>query len=254
MDLSALALALVLGVLSTVHCWGMCGGLLLAFSAPATADRLPGVRRLASYNFGRITSYTLAGGIAGGLAGAALSGLAPGAGHRGLQLLAAVVLIVSGLALMKRLPGHAWLQGLGLAGWRQLQPVTRTLLPATHFHQRFLLGMVWGWLPCGFVYSMLALAGAQGTAPAGAAVMLALGLGTLPGMLAAQAGIAALRQRLRHLHAPTLAAWLLLSSGLALLLVQTPWRAAHHHKHGLEHAPPPPTLQRTEEPLPAAPR
>jgi sulfite exporter TauE/SafE len=236
MNYSWLPLAFALGLLSTLHCWGMCGGLLLAFSPapPSSAQGLSSIRRLLSYNLGRITSYALAGTLSGGLTGAALQGFAPGWGHRGLQLIAALMLILSGLALLQRLPGHARLQALGLALWRRLQPLSHRLLPAAHLHQRFLLGMIWGWLPCGFVYSMLALAAAQGSAVSGALLMTAFGCGTLPGMLVAQRGMQGLRQQLHRVRVPALGAWLLIGSGVALLYLQSPWRGdGMHHHHQL---------------------
>ncbi|MGD9601708.1 MAG: sulfite exporter TauE/SafE family protein [Gammaproteobacteria bacterium] len=237
MSLSFLPLAFALGLLSTVHCWGMCGGLLLAF-AGARGPAGGGLLNLLGFNLGRITSYTLAGALTGAAADAALGARTFDHGHQGLQMLAAGVLIVSGLALLRWLPGRDRLARLGLALWRRLQPLTRALLPAARPHQRFLLGMVWGWLPCGFVYSMLALAAAQGEARAGALLMLAFGLGTLPGMLAAQAGLDVLRARLSRLHAPALAGLLLVASGVGLLWLQGPFanvpagpHAAHHHMH-----------------------
>jgi sulfite exporter TauE/SafE len=107
-------------------------------------------------------------------------------------------------------------------------------LPAVHFHQRFLLGMIWGWLPCGLVYSTLAIAAAQGSGLRGAAMLAAFGAGTLPGMVAAQFGVQRLRHTLQRLRLQFLAACLLLASGVVLLLMQGPWAASHGplHDHG----------------------
>lgn len=235
MDSSLPLLAALIGLLSTAHCWSMCGGLLAAFSATAPVTGAAGVRRSLDYNLGRITSYALAGALAGGAVQLALDIGAAAWGHRAVQGMAALVLIASGFALMDRLPGKAWLQRAGLALWRRLQPLTRPLLPARDGPRRFLLGMLWGWLPCGFVYSMLAMAAAQGSAAGGAAIMAAFGLGTLPGMLFAQQGFAQLRHRFKWLPAPALGAWLLVFAGVGLLWMQAPWDAggghAHHHVH-----------------------
>ena len=51
--------------------------------------------------------------------------------------------------------------------------------------QAFPLGLLWGWLPCGLVYSALVTALASGSAASGALMMLAFGLGTLPNLLLA---------------------------------------------------------------------
>lgn len=242
MTASLYSLAFLLGLLSTLHCWGMCGGLLLAFSPPQKpADHgwITTCRHL-SYSLGRVTSYTVAGALSGGFAEFALRIMAPAWGHQGLQILAASILILSGLSLLHLLPGLARFQSMGLALWRRLQPLSRRLLPADRLSKRFLLGMIWGWLPCGFVYSMLALAAAQGTPASGALLMSAFGLGTLPGMLTAQRGIQTLRQRLTQLPAPALGAWLLICSGVVLLYLLSPWSEsglqAHHAQvnHAIE--------------------
>jgi uncharacterized protein len=231
MNLSLLSLAFTLGLLSTLHCWSMCGGLLLAFSPPARprANAFSDLRRLLSYNLGRVTSYALAGAFGGGFGTLALQRISPGWGHQALEILAGLFLIASGLALLKRLPALAGFQRVGLLLWRRLQPLSHGLLPADRLHKRFLLGMIWGWLPCGFVYSMLALAAAQGTALAGALLMTIFGLGTLPGMLTGQSGLQAVRKRIAHWPAPALGAWLLISSGILLLYLQVPWRKSDLH-------------------------
>ncbi len=233
MNLSLFPLAFTLGLLSTLHCWSMCGGLLLAFSPPARprTNALSDIRRLLSYNLGRVTSYALAGALAGGFATFALQKVSPLWGHRFLEILAGLCLITSGLALLQRIPALAGLQRLGLSLWRRLQPLSRGLLPADRLYKRFLLGMIWGWLPCGFVYSMLALATAQSSALAGALLMTAFGLGTLPGMLTAQSGIQSVRKRILHWPTSALGAWLLIGSGILLLYLQAPWGEGGIHAH-----------------------
>ena len=173
----------LVGLAGSIHCVGMCGGIVGALSSsasmPATA-----LTRVLAYNTGRIASYMLAGAIAGGLAGGAQS-LANLAGIQlGFYWLANLMLVALGLQLMNAWRGLAWLEQGGRVLWQRAQPtlapMMKTLLPADRPHQALALGALWGWLPCGMVYSVLLTAMLSGDALDGAAVMLAFGLGTLP--------------------------------------------------------------------------
>jgi len=179
-DSGFLALFLV-GLLGGAHCVGMCGGIVgaLAMGSPARWSM-----HLA-YNGGRILSYAIAGGIAGalGAAGLGLEGQIPV--RLVLYLFANLMLIALGLYLIGVSRALAFTERLGQSLWRRLQPLTRRFLPARHVGQAFPLGMLWGWLPCGLVYSALASALAAGSAQRGALLMLAFGAGTLPNLLLA---------------------------------------------------------------------
>jgi len=185
------------GLVGSVHCAGMCGGIVGAFSMAAprrafpvavvsantSALALDGALRVLAYNAGRIGSYMAAGALAGGLLGGVrqLAGAAP------LQLaaywLANLMLVALGLYLMDAWHGLAKLESVGKLLWSRLQPLTRRLLPVDHPVKALALGALWGWLPCGMVYSMLMSAMLSGSAGSGAAVMLAFGLGTLPALI-----------------------------------------------------------------------
>jgi sulfite exporter TauE/SafE len=145
---------------------------------------LDGAMRVLAYNLGRIGSYATAGALAGGLAGGAraLSGIS--AVQAGGYWLANLMLIVLGLYLMDAWHGLARLESFGQALWRRLQPFTKFLLPLDSLPKMLALGSLWGWLPCGMVYSMLLTAMLTGSAVSGASVMLVFGLGTLPTLLA----------------------------------------------------------------------
>ncbi|MGL5390287.1 MAG: sulfite exporter TauE/SafE family protein, partial [Shewanella sp.] len=73
--------------------------------------------------------------------------------------------------------------------WLALKPLAQRLVPMTSPGQAMVAGMIWGWLPCGLVYSTLTWAVASGSMYQGAGIMLAFGLGTLPALLSA--GVAA---------------------------------------------------------------
>jgi sulfite exporter TauE/SafE len=200
--LSLLPIFLV-GLFGSVHCIGMCGGIVTAFSSTVPPGRpvpvavvasgigssgmasaFDGAVRVLAYNAGRISSYATAGALAGGLAGGAgaLSGIATI--QAGGYWLANLMLIAIGLYLMDAWRGLAHLEWLGQGLWRRLRPLTQFLLPLDSIPKMLALGGLWGWLPCGMVYSMLFTAMLTGSALSGATVMLAFGLGTLPTLLA----------------------------------------------------------------------
>lgn len=181
--------AFFIGLLSTLHCLGMCSGIIgaLTFSLPETVHKRR--RRLLpfvlGYNFGRIASYTFAGGVSASILGGLFDVLSPATGHTLLRLMAAAVLLVIGLYLAGWLPMLALLERVGRPVWQRLEPHGRRLLPVRSPFHAVLFGAVWGWLPCGLVYSTLIWAASSGSAAHGALLMLAFGLGTLPTVLTA---------------------------------------------------------------------
>ncbi|CAH0296447.1 hypothetical protein SRABI70_04219 [Pseudomonas sp. Bi70] len=180
--------ALILGLLGGGHCLGMCGGLMGALSLAIPAERRhQRLRLLVAYNAGRILSYTAAGLLLG-LAGWAL---ASGPLAAVLRSIAGLLLIAMGLYLAGWWSGLTRIEALGRGLWRRLQPITRRFMPITSAPRALLLGGLWGWLPCGLVYSTLLWAASQGDALHSAALMFAFGLGTLPVLLAT--GLAAER-------------------------------------------------------------
>jgi sulfite exporter TauE/SafE len=177
----SLLAALLAGLLGGVHCVGMCGGIVAAFSFRADGTHPPFRLHLA-YNLGRITSYALFGALAGALgASLKLAGFLPV--QTLLYVLAQVVMILLGLYLAGFNRWVLVFERAGGALWTRVKPLFQKLLPVRTLPQALLAGMAWGWLPCGLVYSVLVSALAAGTAPSGAALMLAFGLGTLPNLL-----------------------------------------------------------------------
>ena len=188
-ELPALLLsALLLGMLGGGHCIGMCGGLMGALTlAIPPEQRQRRLRLLLTYNLGRIASYGLAGLLLGGAGWALASGPAASV----LRAIAGGLLVVMGLYLAGWWSGLTRIESLGRLLWRRLEPLARRLLPVGNARRALLLGAIWGWLPCGLVYSTLLWAASQGDALDSALLMLAFGLGTLPVLLAT--GLAAER-------------------------------------------------------------
>jgi len=180
--------ALVLGLLGGGHCLGMCGGLMGALTlAIPPEQRGRRLRLLVAYNLGRILSYACAGLLLG-LAGWAVAS-SPAA--MALRVVAALLLIAMGLYLAGWWSGLTRIEALGRGLWRHIQPAASRLMPVSSLPRALLLGALWGWLPCGLVYSTLLWAASQGNAGYSAALMLAFGLGTWPILLAT--GLAAER-------------------------------------------------------------
>ena len=165
----------------------MCGGIVSALSMGGPSRF---VLHLA-YNSGRIVSYAAAGAIAGALGGLSLtlSGQLPV--RITLYVLANLMLVALGLYLIGITQTLAFTERFGKKLWVHLQPLSKRYLPARTMAQAFPLGLLWGWLPCGLVYSALATALTSGSALHGAGMMLAFGLGTLPNLLLA--GLLAVR-------------------------------------------------------------
>lgn len=192
-----LAAAATLGLAGSAHCLGMCGGI-----AAAAGTRDPRARGTAGgilFNLGRVTSYAVLGAGIAGLVGGALAAFPVRPFAVGMRTLAAALMLLLALNLLTGRDLLA-LERLGGRFWKKIRPLAGRAvgLPAT---LRFgVLGLLWGFLPCGLVYSALGLAAASGSAPAGGLIMLAFGLGTLPSMLAVTLAGGALTRRFAGLR------------------------------------------------------
>jgi sulfite exporter TauE/SafE len=175
--------ALLLGLAASGHCLAMCGGLTAALSL-ATARTPAGRARptlLLGYQLGRIASYSLAGLLFSGALGSVIALLDVESVRRVLRGLAALTLLLGALVAFGRLGDSG--SRLGHALWRRLAPIGRRFMPIDSLPRAFAFGMVWGWMPCSFVYTVLLIATLQHSAARGALIMAAFGLGTVPALL-----------------------------------------------------------------------
>lgn len=197
MNATALGAIFMVGLLGGVHCAGMCGGIVAAVSS--SSGRAGWGLQLA-FNGGRIAVYAVAGALAGAIGSMAMfvDGWLPV--QLVMYVLANLMLIGLGLYLFGITRYIAAVERLGARAWTWIRPVAGRFLPAHTLPRAFALGLLWGWIPCGLVYSMLATALLAGDAAGGAGVMLAFGLGTLPNLLAAGALMRALSA---HRHGRT---------------------------------------------------
>ncbi|MBI2396850.1 MAG: sulfite exporter TauE/SafE family protein [Xanthomonadales bacterium] len=214
--------AFVAGLAASAHCLAMCGAISLALARSSP----PRAQFVLARQLGRVAAYTLAGAVIGGFG----QGLLFVGGNGNARLLLQVVFALSWLWLAARLlrpglqlPGAA---RAGSAAWARLQPLTRALLPAHTPLRAFVLGGLWGFLPCGLSYAMLLVAGAQGSLAGGAAVMAAFGIATvLPLSLLDLGGHRIDRARL----APALR-WFAAALAIALALLSL-WLPLQHRGH-----------------------
>lgn len=235
MDLIPLAPFLI-GLASSLHCVGMCGGIIgaLSLSLPTTvrAQRRLLLGYSLAYSGGRIISYGLAGALMGGLSGRLFATISPDLGHTLLRWVAALLLVGVGLYLAGWFPKFAHLERVGKPLWRWLEPLGQRLLPVRSPFQAFGFGLVWGWLPCGLVYSTLLWSASSGSAGQGALYMLAFGAGTLPAVLAT--GLFA-GWITRLTRAPT--ARQIIGLSLVLFGLASLWFVPDPAGHSLNHAP-----------------
>lgn len=186
--------AFMIGLLGSTHCLGMCGGISASLSMTLPVGRGFRIRQsamLLSFNLGRIASYTLIAILIASLStGAAEQWASAGTI---LRTLAGLLLIFMGLSMGQWWQGIRYIERVGAPVWARLAPLTRKLMPVHHPIQALALGALWGWLPCGLVYSTLGWAALQPTITSAGLTMFCFGLGTLPSMLAT--GFAANRLR-----------------------------------------------------------
>jgi len=214
--------ALALGLLGSGHCLGMCGGLMGAFSLGVpTSQQNQRFRLLLACNLGRALSYSAAGLLLGLLGGA----LAGSPAEWALRTLAALLLISMGLYLAGWWSVLPRIERLGAGLWRRITPLTRSLLPISSVPRALLLGALWGWLPCGLVYSTLLWSASQGSSGKSALLMLAFAIGTWPVLLASGLAAQQLTTLLRR-------AGIRRASGLLIILFGL-WSFPGSHQHWL---------------------
>lgn len=217
-DLMVLVAAFASGLLGTVHCAAMCGGIATSLSG----GQRDGLWAAALPNLGRVLGYALAGAIVGGL-GSGLLGIArtPALGIA-MRAMVGIVLVIAGLRLLDRkhrLPAFGG--GAGARLWQWLAPLRARAWPADTTGKRLLLGLVWGWMPCGLSTTLLAAAWLQASAAHGALTMAAFGLGTLPLMIPLTWAGARIGTRLQRGGLRTASGALVIAAGL--LTLAGPW-------------------------------
>ena len=174
--------AFAAGFFGSSHCVGMCGGLIVLLEgAGGQQGATAWIRRLV-YNVGRLGFYTLLGVVAAGGGAVLTKATGVNIGLLLLRGLAALLVIAIGVNLVFGWSMTRSLERMGSSVWKLLAPLTRYVLPTSTIPRSLAAGFLWGALPCGLVYSTVALAATTGHTGQGAGVMVAFWLGTLPAL------------------------------------------------------------------------
>jgi sulfite exporter TauE/SafE len=184
--ISAVA-AFAAGAAGSVHCLAMCGGLSGALGMRARRNGATVAKaslHALTYQAGRILSYCAAGALVGGFGGLLEAAFDFNRLSLIVRFLAGAVLVIAAIGVLFKWRPLARVELLGGRLWSRVAPLARAI-PTAGLRGSLLLGMIWGWLPCGLIYSMLLVAALAGGAWQGAVTMLGFGLGTVPAVLAA---------------------------------------------------------------------
>jgi len=183
----SLAALFVTGLLTSVHCIAMCGGINLSQSVSSSAGAKSSLRNPLLYNLGRVISYTLVGALVGGLGSVLFFS----------ETVKAVLLILAAIGML--------LMGLSMLGWLPwwLVPRVPAFLAAKAGKAGagkgpLVVGLLNGLMPCGPLQAMQLYALATGSALTGALSMLLFSLGTVPLMLGAGVAFAALKGKFTY--------------------------------------------------------
>ncbi|WP_320823516.1 sulfite exporter TauE/SafE family protein [Reinekea sp.] len=205
--------AFLIGLVSAGHCLGMCGGLMVAAGLNSTRPILT-----AYYNIGRITTYVVLASVL-----SYFSHLLPSHTLPWLQILSGCLLLLSALYF---LGWNHWLkkfEQVGVPLWRRLQPLSKKLLPIDSAKTAYCIGLLWGFIPCGLIYTAIAFSLGMANVLHSALAMLCFGLGTLPAMI----GSALMANRIRPwLYHPKVK---FILAALMLLFALTIWLDAYQN-------------------------
>ena len=189
--LPLLSAALLAGLLGSAHCLGMCAGISGLFAVNAgVASMRTQLPFALTYNVGRIVSYAVLGAIVG-LFGAVVVAASP-AFAVGIRMASGIIIVLVGLKVAFDIWWLNAIERLGASLWSRIAPAATGLVPVTSLPKALGLGLLWGWLPCGLVYSVLMIAATSTRPDHGAAIMMAFGIGTLPAMVMTGLGAARL--------------------------------------------------------------
>jgi sulfite exporter TauE/SafE/copper chaperone CopZ len=188
-------LLFLIGLLTSVHCIAMCGGICLSQSIPTRlngkeATRKPSsLRPTISYNLGRVISYTVIGGIVGGIGGIfSLSGTLKGA----IPIIAGIFMVIMGLNMLNLFPFLRRLQP------RLPKSLARIVSAKQGGSRPLVIGLLNGLMPCGPLQAMQLYALSTGSPWKGAIAMFLFSIGTVPLMFSLGALSSVLTKRFTH--------------------------------------------------------
>ncbi|GAA3937303.1 sulfite exporter TauE/SafE family protein [Litoribacillus peritrichatus] len=233
-DTLSFAAAFLVGLLGGAHCIGMCGGITGAFGVNTKGSIKNRLALSLSFNSGRIISYTLAGVLIG-LISTFFTDINPMIGMV-LRIIAGVFIILMGLYVADWSRAITSIEKVGQFIWKFISPLTKPFLPPSNPPKALMLGLLWGWLPCGLVYSTLVLASASPTVMGSASIMFAFGLGTLPTMLLTGMLASQLTSFIRNQSVRYVAAILMILMGVWIIFGNSQHIFGHGNHAGMDHS------------------
>ena len=231
--LPLLSAALLAGLLGSAHCLGMCAGISGLFGVSAEVRTLGRQLPMSiAYNSGRILTYALLGVVVATF-GSALVEAKPTLA-KPILLVTGSVIILIGLQVAFNWRLLNPIERMGAVLWQKLAPVARHFVPVTNVPRAFGLGLLWGWLPCGLVYSVLLIAATSAQPLHGGATMVAFGLGTMPAMIMTGIGAAQLSSVMRRRGARLGLGLLIVALGvLTIVMPVSSWLATGQQHHAM---------------------
>lgn len=233
--------AFIIGILGSGHCIAMCGGItsMLTSALPPTSSKYSSHKHTTQqipvnnqgnsfnnnnkivlvicYNIGRIASYAFIGALVGFTGSIAAKNI--GAPLASLRIISATFMILLGLYLGQWLMWLNRIEAIGKHLWQYISPLASKAIPVNSPIKALTLGAVWGWLPCGLVYSTLTWALASGSMVTGASIMFFFGLGTLPALLTLSIGFTGIKNNLVKPAIRKTMALILISFGIYSFIV-----------------------------------
>ncbi|WP_417552745.1 sulfite exporter TauE/SafE family protein [Marinomonas fungiae] len=199
----------LIGLAGAGHCLGMCGGLASMLSVGQSSSAF----NIVAYNLGRIFSYglftlLLASTLQFGLSEYYSAFMLP------LRTFAGILLVFMGLYLCGLSRLILRVESIGRYLWRFIQPIAKSFLPIKNPAQALGAGLVWGWLPCGLVYSTVLWATSLGSISLSMVAIFGFAMGTLPTMLLAGFFAKQLKNLWQQFHLKWLFGFLIIIYGL----------------------------------------
>ncbi len=218
--LSTLTAAFVAGLVGSLHCVGMCGGIAsaLGMSQKRAETSIPPAHFAILYQIGRISSYAVAGMIAGSLGEVITQSEWLKDISLYLRLFFALFIIGLGLFIAGWFPAFSIIERMGLPLWKKISPLSKKLIPVTKYPQAYALGFLWGWLPCGLTYSILLWSVSSASSLNGGLIMLTFGLGTIPAMFSVTLGAGKISKLVRYPWVRKIAGMVLIIAGVFVVL------------------------------------
>lgn len=226
--------AFIIGLLGSGHCIAMCGGITTMLTSAIPINKYDSNQQIPvnnneenvqtskfnlvfCYNLGRIASYSFIGAIVGFTGSIAAKNI--GLPLAGLRMVSAIFVILLGLYLGQWLMWLSRIEAVGKKLWQHISPLASKAIPVNTPIKALSLGAIWGWLPCGLVYSTLTWALASSNIIDGAGIMFFFGLGTLPALLTLSIGFNSIKSILVNPVLRKIMALFLISFGIYSFIV-----------------------------------